>query len=97
MVDVGGVIMIKFDGYVKGGGAISAVSEIKASILFIGIGEYIGEFEVFEMMFFVSKLLGMGDIKGLVEKMNEIVFEESVEKFMEVFGSGTFTMRFFYE
>ena len=96
-VDVGGVIMTKLDGHAKGGGAISAVSETKAPILFIGTGEHIGELEAFETTSFVSKLLGMGDIKGLVEKMNEIVPEESAEKLMEAFGSGTFTMRLLYE
>jgi signal recognition particle subunit SRP54 len=97
IVDVGGVIMTKLDGHAKGGGAISAVSETKAPILFIGTGEHIGELEVFETHSFVSKLLGMGDIKGLVEKMTEIVPEESAERLVEAFGSGTFTMRLLYE
>jgi len=96
-VDVGGVIMTKLDGHAKGGGAISAVSETKAPILFIGTGEHIGEMEPFETNSFVSKLLGMGDIKGLVEKMSEVVPEESAEKLLEALGTGTFTMRLLYE
>ena len=45
----------------------------------------------------MSKLLGMGDIKGLVEKMSEVVPEESAEKLLEALGTGTFTMRLLYE
>ncbi|OUS43451.1 signal recognition particle 54kDa subunit [Ostreococcus tauri] len=96
-VDVGGVIMTKLDGHAKGGGAISAVSETKAPILFIGTGEHIGEMEPFDANSFVSKLLGMGDMKGLVEKMTEIVPEESAERLADAIGSGTFTMRLLYE
>lgn len=96
-VDVGGVIMTKLDGHAKGGGAIAAVSETQAPILFIGTGEHIGELEVFDANSFVSKLLGMGDIRGLMEKMTEAVPEESAERLAEALGSGTFTMRILYE
>ena len=96
-VDVGGVIITKLDGHAKGGGAISAVSETQAPILFIGTGEHIGELEVFDAHSFVSKLLGMGDIRGLVEKMTDAVPEESAERLVEALGSGTFTMRILYE
>ena len=96
-VDVGGVIMTKLDGHAKGGGAISAVAETKSPILFIGTGEHIGEFETFDATSFVSKLLGMGDVRGLVQKMTEAVPEASAEKLMDAFEQGTFTMRLLYE
>jgi signal recognition particle subunit SRP54 len=81
----------------KGGGAISAVAETKSPILFIGTGEHIGEFETFDATSFVSKLLGMGDVRGLVQKMTEAVPEASAEKLMDAFEQGTFTMRLLYE
>jgi len=67
-VGVTGVIITKLDGSAKGGGAISAVSETKASILFIGTGEHIEDIEAFDPSRFISRLLGMGDIRSLIEK-----------------------------
>ena len=59
--------MTKLDGTARGGGALSAVSTTGAPIVFVGEGERIGDIEKFESDRFISRLLGMGDIKGLID------------------------------
>ena len=49
-----------------GGGALSAVAATQSPIIFIGTGEHIDDFETFNAKSFVSRLLGMGDISGLL-------------------------------
>jgi signal recognition particle subunit SRP54 len=70
-VDVGSVIVTKLDGHAKGGGAISAVGATKSPIIAIGTGEHFDDFESFDAKSFVSRLLGMGDVSGLLNSMKE--------------------------
>nr|GMD19665.1 signal recognition particle 54 kDa protein 2 [Ipomoea batatas] len=58
-VAVGAVIVTKMDGHAKGGGALSAVAATKSPVIFIGTGEHMDEFEVFDVKPFVSRLLGL--------------------------------------
>ncbi|GFY50570.1 signal recognition particle 54 kDa protein [Trichonephila inaurata madagascariensis] len=78
-VDVGAVIVTKLDGHAKGGGALSAVAATQSPIIFIGTGEHIDDFEPFKVKPFVSKLLGMGDIEGLIDKVNELKLDDNEE------------------
>lgn len=96
VVDVGAVIVTKLDGHAKGGGALSAVAATKSPIIFIGTGEHIDEFEEFRVKPFVSKLLGMGDLEGLIDKVNELKLEEN-EDLIEKLKHGEFTLRDMYE
>ncbi|MFP3190819.1 MAG: signal recognition particle receptor subunit alpha, partial [Thermoproteota archaeon] len=57
---IGSIIVTKLDGSAKGGGAISAAKATNAKISFIGTGEGIEEFELFNPVSFVNRLLGMG-------------------------------------
>lgn len=68
-VAVGSVIITKLDGHAKGGGALSAVAATGAPITNIGTGEHIEDFDEFEVKSFVSRMLGKGNIAGLMEKM----------------------------
>ncbi|MEM2918780.1 MAG: signal recognition particle receptor subunit alpha [Candidatus Altiarchaeota archaeon] len=87
--NVDGIILTKLDGTAKGGGALSACKETNTYVYFIGIGEHIDDFEEFDAKRFVSKLLGFGDIQGLLEKAKEVkIDEESAERFI----SGEFTL-----
>jgi len=65
-IDIGSVVITKLDGHAKGGGALSAVAATGAPILFLGSGEHFDDFEPFVAGSFVSRLLGMGDMTGLV-------------------------------
>ena len=66
---VGAVIMTKMDGHAKGGGALSAVAATDSPVVFIGTGEHMDEFERFEAKAFVGRLLGRGDWRGFVDKI----------------------------
>ena len=61
--------MTKMDGHAKGGGALSAVAATQSPIIFIGTGEHMDEFERFEAKAFVGRLLGRGDWRGFVDKI----------------------------
>jgi signal recognition particle subunit SRP54 len=88
-----GVIVTKMDGSGKGGGALSAVAATGAKIAFIGTGEKIDQFEVYDAKRFVSRLLGMPDIKSLIEKVEELKKEEGMEELAEE----EFTIEAFYK
>ena len=91
--DIGSIIITKLDGSAKGGGAMSAVAETGAPIKFIGTGERIDDFELFDPERFISRLLGMGDIKSLIEKAEEANIDEDVaEQTMNNMLTGKFTL-----
>lgn len=94
--DVGFVIVTKLDGSSKGGGALSAVAATNAPIAFIGLGEKVRDLEEFDPARFVARLLGLGDIKGLIEKAREAEVEISKRKASAILY-GRFTLKDFYE
>jgi signal recognition particle subunit SRP54 len=96
-VGVSGVIITKMDGTAKGGGALSAVQETKAPVMFIGVGEHLDELERFEPARFISRLLGMGDLQALLEKAEEIGKDQDLEATAKKMLSGRFTLRDLYD
>ncbi|KIJ16937.1 hypothetical protein PAXINDRAFT_74923 [Paxillus involutus ATCC 200175] len=70
--DFGAIIVTKMDGHAKGGGAISAVAATKTPIIFLGVGEHLYDLDRFSPQPFVSKLLGLGDMQGLMEHMQDL-------------------------
>ncbi|AUB55385.1 signal recognition particle protein Srp54 [Methanobacterium subterraneum] len=93
---IGSIVITKLDGSAKGGGALSAVSEIGAPIKFIGTGERIEDLEAFDPERFISRLLGMGDIKSLIERAEEIAEEDVDAEAMDAMLSGKFTLKDMY-
>lgn len=75
-LDVDGLILTKIEGSAKGGGALSACAVLGVPVYFMGVGEHIQDFEPFNPERFTSKLLGMGDIEGLLEKAKEVKFDQ---------------------
>ena len=96
-VDVGSVVITKLDGHAKGGGAISAVAATKSPIIFIGTGEHIDEFEPFDAKPFVSRLLGLGDWTGFIDKIQDVIPQEQQPELLDKLAQGHFTMRILYE
>jgi len=97
-VGVTGVILTKMDGTAKGGGALSAVAQTDARIVFLGTGEHIRDLEPFDADRFISRLLGMGDLAGLVElAKTEVGDEEDMEKLAKNIMSGRFTLTDMYQ
>ncbi len=91
-VGVTGVVLTKLDGSAKGGGALSAVAETGAPIVFIGTGEHMEDLEKFDPARFISRLLGMGDIKALMETASEVMDEEDAEELAKRLMSGKFNL-----
>ncbi|MCW4034922.1 MAG: signal recognition particle protein Srp54 [Candidatus Bathyarchaeota archaeon] len=93
---IGSIIVSKLDGSARGGGALSAVAAIGAPIKFISTGEKLEDIEPFVPSRFVGRLLGMGDLQSLVEKVRDA--EVNVpEKKARAFMSGKFTLTDMYE
>ena len=93
-IGITGIIITKMDGTAKGGGALSAVSETNSGVAFIGTGEKIDDFEKFESDGFISQLLGMGDIKSLIEAAEESLKPEDINV---DFMKGKFTLNDLYK
>ncbi|HUL62897.1 MAG TPA: signal recognition particle protein Srp54 [Methanocella sp.] len=93
-IGVTGVVITKLDGTAKGGGALSAVSDTNTSVAFIGVGETPDDLERFDPDGFISRLLGMGDLKALVERANDVIARDdvNVDKLMQ----GKFTLNDMY-
>jgi signal recognition particle subunit SRP54 len=96
-IDITGIVLTKLDGTAKGGGALSAAAEVGAPIVFIGTGEHSKDFERFEPAGFISRLLGMGDIKSLLEKAEESLTGKDAEKTARRIMSGKFTLHDMYD
>jgi len=79
---VGGIIITKLDGTAKGGGALASAAATSSRVMFVGTGERIDDLEQFSPTRFVGKLLGMGDIKALLEmaKSLELQADENQTK-----------------
>jgi len=94
LVGITGIFITKMDGTAKAGGALAACSATRAKVKFLGTGEHIEDFEVYDPQRFVSRLLGLGDLQTLIEKAKEVEIKpEKVEKIIE----GKFTLQDFME
>lgn len=87
----GAIVLTKMDGHAKGGGAIAAVAATHTSIAFIGTGEHITDLEPFAPQQFVSRLLGIGDIQGLMEHVQSLNLNQ--KETMKNLQRGVFTLR----
>lgn len=92
-VKVGQVIVTKLDGHAKGGGSLSAVAATDSPIAFIGTGEHFEDFEQFNASSFIKRLLGLGDMEGLLKTMNEAVSQDQQRHIIEQIKKGQFTLR----
>lgn len=96
-VNLNGVIITKLDGTAKAGGALTACAATGSSVLFVGTGEGVDALEGFDSKRFIGKMLGMGDLEGLLEKANEIISEEDAQDLGKKFLSGDYNLLDLYE
>jgi signal recognition particle subunit SRP54 len=97
LAGVTGIVITKLDGTARGGGALSAVAATGAPIVHIGVGEKIQDIEKFESNRFISRLLGMGDIQGLIDLAPEDLDEEEALRLTQRLMSGRFTLNDMYK
>jgi signal recognition particle subunit SRP54 len=88
---VGGIVITKLDGAAKGGGALAAVAATGSRICFIGAGERVDDLEEFSSTRFVGRLLGMGDLKSLLDMAKQLESDVD-EKRVQRMTSGKLTM-----
>ncbi len=77
---IGSILVTKLDGSARGGGALSAVAATGAPIKFIGTGEKTEDIEPFIPSRFVGRLLGMGDLETLLDKVREAEVQSSTKE-----------------
>lgn len=92
---VGGIIVTKLDGTAKGGGVLSASAVTGAKVMFVGTGERIDDLEVFSPTSFVGRILGMGDIKAILEMARGLELQADENQARRLL-SGKMTIEDFY-
>ncbi len=93
---IGGILVAKTDGTARGGGVLSAAAATGATVKFIGTGEKLEELEVFKPRRFASRILGLGDLESLLEKLRALEEARDLEKTAEEMVKGKVTLRLVY-
>jgi signal recognition particle subunit SRP54 len=87
-----GVVMTKLDGDARGGAALSVKSITGAPLLFVGVGEQTDKFEEFRAEGMASRILGMGDVVGLMKDFEQVVDQKKAEEDAMRMLKGEFTL-----
>jgi signal recognition particle subunit SRP54 len=91
-LELSGVILTKLDGDARGGAAVSLKAVTGRPILFVGTGEKIDDLDAFSPERMAGRILGMGDVVGLVEKAQESIDEKDAQASFERMVMGSFTL-----
>jgi signal recognition particle subunit SRP54 len=95
VITLSGLILTKMDGDARGGAAISIRSVTGVPIKFLGTGESLEALEVYDPGRLSSRILGMGDVIGLIERAEATLDQETAQKQAEKLMSGEFTLQDF--
>ena len=87
-----GIILTKTDGDARGGAALTVVSTVRSPIKFVGVGEKPEDFEPFHPDRMASRILGLGDVMTLIEKVEAQVDESAARRLAERSSAGDFTL-----
>ena len=91
-IDVSSIILTRIDGDGRGGAALSMKHITNKPIKYIGVGEKIDDLELFHPERIANRILGMGDVVTLVEKVSQGLDDEKLKKTEEQFKKGLFTL-----
>lgn len=94
-IGVTGIILTKLDGDARGGAALSIKAITGQPIKFLGVGEKLDALEVFHPDRIASRILGMGDVLSLIEKVQAEVDQKEAEKLQEKLAQDSFTLEDF--
>lgn len=89
-LDFDGVILTKLDGDTRGGAALSIRSVVNKPVKFIGTGEKIEAIDVFHPSRMADRILGMGDVRTLVQRAQEQIDEEEARKLQKKIAQNKF-------
>ena len=87
-----GAIMSKMDGDSRGGAALSIAHVTGVPIKFIGTGEKISDLDIFHPDRMAERILGMGDVLTLIDKVSENIDEKEAKKSVKKMVDGNFTL-----
>jgi signal recognition particle subunit SRP54 len=87
-----GVVLTKLDGDARGGAALSVKEVTGAPVLFTGIGETTDKFEEFRADGMATRILGMGDVVGLMQDFEQVVDKKKAEEDAARMLTGEFTL-----
>ena len=91
-LELTGVVLTKLDGDTRGGACLSIKAVTGKPIKFASVGEKLTDLEPFYPDRMANRILGMGDVLSLIEKAQEAVSEEQIEKMERKFKSNSFTL-----
>ena len=91
-VGVTGIVLTRVDGDARGGAALSMRAVTGKPIKLMGVGEKLDELESFQASRVAGRILGQGDIVGLVEKAEEVIDKEDAEKLAKKMMKGQFSL-----
>lgn len=89
---IDGLILTKLDGDTRGGAALSARAVTGKPIKFVGVGEKLGDLDVFRPERMASRILGMGDVLSLIEKAEQTLDEKKAAELEEKLKKNKFDM-----
>ncbi len=89
---IDGLILTKLDGDTRGGAALSARAVTGKPIKFVGVGEKLGDLDVFHPERMASRILGMGDVLSLIEKAEQSLDEKKAAELEEKLRKNKFDM-----
>lgn len=89
---IDGLILTKLDGDTRGGAALSARAVTGKPIKFVGVGEKLGDLDVFHPERMASRILGMGDVLSLIEKAEQTLDEKKAAELEEKLKKNKFDM-----
>ena len=94
-LEITGIILTKMDGDARGGAAVSISSVINKPVKFIGISENIDGLDIFDPKRMADRILGLGDVVGLVEKAEKVVSESDAKIMQEKILKNQFNLEDF--
>ena len=95
-IEISGIILTKLDGDTRGGVALSLKKVLGVPIKFVGVGEKVDNFELFHPERMASRILGMGDVLTLIEKVETAYNENELKELNKKMKSQDFDLNDFY-
>jgi signal recognition particle subunit SRP54 len=95
VIPLTGLVLTKIDGDARGGAAISIRAVTGVPIKYLGTGEALDAIEVYDPSRLASRILGMGDVIGLIEKAEAAFDQQEAQKQAERLMAGEFTLEDF--